>query len=592
MTSKELRSKFLEYFSSKGHEILPSSSLIPKNDPSVLLTTAGMQQFKKWFSGLEKPAYPRVVTVQKCIRIGDIEEVGDDTHLSFFEMLGNFSFKADYWKEEAIKWGIEFLKDELKIPFERIGFTYFSGDKLNSKDQESYEVFKKLGVPDKKIKPMGREDNFWGPTGDEGPCGPTVEIYIDGVEVWNHVFNEYYKTKDGKYKPLDVKGVDTGVGFERLLAVLGGVKSPYETDLFSDILAKISELSSKSNQTSQRIVADHLRAATFLLADGVVPSNLEKSYVLRRLIRRAVRHGRLLGIKESFCSEISEVVIEKFGDVYPELKKHQKFIFEELEKEENKFNKTIEQGLKIFEKRRLGGFGQIVFGGSQRGKKTEISGKEVFDLFQTHGFPLEMTKEIAKEKGFSVDENGFYKEYRKHQELSRISAEKKFKGGLASGGEMEMKYHTATHLLHAALKAVLGDRAKQAGSNITAERLRFDFTHPEKLMPQQISEVEDLVNAEIKKNQEVKVQELSVEEAKKAGAIGIFEQKYGEKVKVYSIGPSTNSTSSRQAGSGRPFSVEICGGPHVERTGVLGHFKITKEESSSAGVRRIKAVLE
>lgn len=592
MTSQELREKFIKFFESKGHKHLPSSSLIPDDDPSVLLTTAGMQQFKKWFSGVKKPKYPRVVTLQKCVRIGDIEEVGDSTHLSFFEMAGNFSFSSasaseqaqPYFKKEAIEWGIEFIQDELGISFDRISFTYFLGDREIKTDEESLKIFRDLKVPENKIKGMGREDNFWGPTGDEGPCGPTVEIYVDGVEVWNLVFNEYYRTREGKYEPLKTPGVDTGLGFERMLAILEKKNNFYDTEPFSGIISKIKELTKEEDQTSFRIIADHLRAAIFLLADGVLPSNLGEGYVLRRLIRRAIRYGRILGVEEDFTSKIAKVVINNYNKAYPELEKNREKIIEGLNKEEHKFFLTIEKGMKVFEKRK-GGFGAAAFGKAPfSGIEKVITGKEAFDLFQTYGFPLEITQEIAKEKGFKVDKKGFEEEFKKHQKFSRKGAEKKFKGGLATGGEQETKYHTATHLLHQALRTILGDHVKQAGSNITSERLRFDFTHPEKLTPEQIEEVENLVNEQIKAKLPVKCEEMSIEEAQKQGAIGLFEAKYGDKVKVYSIGPSTSS--------GQVFSKEICGGPHVKNTGELGHFKIIKEEASSAGVRRIKAVLE
>lgn len=568
ITSEQLRTKFLEFFQKKGHKVLPSSSLIPENDPSVLLTTAGMQQFKRWFSGIESADYARVTTSQKCVRIGDIEEVGDDTHFSFFEMLGNFSFggqNESYFKEESLKLGIDFIKNELNIDFSRVSFTYFKGDKETPADKESLEILQKLDIPKEKIKPMGRDDNFWGPTGEEGPCGPTVEIYVDGVEIWNHVFNEFYK-KDNKFTALKNKGVDTGAGLERVLSVLNNAKSPYETDLFSEILTKINSLAANDNKNSQRIVADHIKTAVFLLADGVLPSNLDKGYVLRRLIRRAIRHGKILEINKNFTTEIAKEVIKKMHKIYPELKQNEQFICSELRKEEEKFSLTLERGIKQFE---------------NLAKSTKLfTGKMVFDLFQTYGFPLEMTEELAIEKGIKIDKQGFEKEFTKHQELSRKGAEAKFKGGLAGTGEMETKYHTATHLLHKALQIVLGDHAKQSGSNITAERLRFDFTHPEKMTEEQIQETEKLVNEQIKAKLPVTLEVMSVKEARELGALGLFESKYGNEVKVYTIGDSK-----------KPFSVEICGGPHVKNTGELGTFKITKEESSSAGTRRIKAVL-
>lgn len=577
MTAKELREKFIKFFEEKGHKHLSGSSLIPKDDPSVLLTTAGMQQFKKWFSGIEKPQFSKVVTIQKCVRIDDIEEVGDDTHLSFFEMAGNFSFN-DYFKKEAIEWGIEFIK-ELGVSDDRISFTYFKSDKEIPEDKESLEILKNLKISPQKIKAMGKEDNFWGPTGDEGPCGPTVEIYVDGIEVWNLVFNQYYRTKDGKYENLKTPGVDTGLGFERMLTILENKKNLYETELFLPTLNKISDIGGVKRdriiQNYERIIADHLRAATFLLADGVLPSNLDKGYVLRRLIRRAIRYGKLVAIENKFIAQITEVIINNYKDTYLELEKNKNQIIEELNKEEEKFSKTLEKGLKYINDN---------IDSWKKFPGMKFIGGFSFYAFETYGFPPEMTLEEIKKHKKVVKQlnekdfwNHFYRRYREHQEKSRKGAEKKFKGGLATGGEVEIKYHTATHLLQQALRIILGDHIKQAGSNITSERLRFDFTHPEKLTLEQIEEVENLVNEQIKAKLEVKCEEMSVEDAKKEGATGLFEEKYGDKVKVYSIGN---------------FSKEICGGPHVKNTSELGNFKIIKEEASSAGVRRIKAILE
>jgi len=581
MTAQKLRENFIKFFELKGHKHLSSSSLIPEEDPSVLLTTAGMQQFKKWFTGVEKPRHRRVVTIQKCVRIDDIEEVGDNTHLSFFEMFGNFAFD-DYFKKEAIEWGIEFIRDELGIAMDRISFTYFEGSSELPEDTESYEILKSvLKVPVEKIKGMGKEDNFWGPTGDEGPCGPCVEVYVDGVEIWNLVFNQYYRTREGKYETLDANGVDTGLGFERMLAILNGKENFYETELFKRIISEIQKLAQKGDKKSERVIADHLRTATFLLADGVLPSNLDKGYVLRRLIRRAIRYGKILGIEEHFTTKIAKAVIEGYKEAYPELHKNKGMILAELQKEEDKFSEALEKGLKQFN--------EFVLNRDFDGKKRtgvawdsgELHGYDAFYLYQTYGFPKEMMQELCKENKVKFDDAGFELEFKKHQELSRKGAEKKFKGGLATGGEQETRYHTATHLLHQALKTILGDHVKQAGSNITSERLRFDFTHPEKMTPEQLEEVERLVNEQIKEKLPVNCEEMNVEEAKGRGAIGLFEAKYGEKVKVYTIGEPKKS-----------FSMEICGGPHVKNTEELGHFKIKKEEASSAGVRRIKAILE
>jgi len=582
MTTDEIRKKFLRFFEERGHKIMPSSSLIPKDDPSVLLTTAGMQQFKKWFSGAEKPHYPRVATIQKCVRTSDIEEVGDETHLTYFEMLGNFSF-GDYFKEEAIKWGYEFVSKELGVSDDRIYFSIFKGDSEVPRDDKSEKIIKSLG--NFKIEECGREDNFWGPTGSEGPCGPTVEIYVDDVEVWNLVFNEFYMQPDKVLLPLESKGVDTGAGLERISQVINNHKSVFETDEFIQIMEFVCAKMGKKSQKTERIITDHLRTATFLLADGVRPSNLDRGYVLRRLIRRAVRYGKIVGISESnMCSKIAEKVIEIYKNNYSELESEKNKIISELDIEEEKFSKSLDVGLKEFEKLRIqGGMGQVVSGGAY--KKPAISGREAFRLFATYSFPFEMIQEEAEKKGYDVDQAGFEKEFEKHQEVSRAGMDKKFVGGLANKEDPQViKYHTAAHLTLAAMREILSDSVHQKGSNITAERLRFDFSWPEKLTDEQKKQIEDWVNDKISHNLPVSCEEMSVDEAKKAGAEGEFSAKYGDKVKVYSIGPST--------GSGQAISKEICGGPHVENTSELGHFKITKEESSSAGVRRIKAVLE
>lgn len=562
MTVNEIREKFLKYFEEKGHKIVPSSSLIPKDDPSVLLTTAGMQQFKKWFSGAEKPEYERAASIQKCVRTGDIDEVGDETHLTFFEMLGNFSF-GDYFKEDAIKWGLEFVEKELSVDRSRIWVSIFKGDNEVPRDDESEKVWKSLGITD--IREFGRKDNFWGPTGDEGPCGPTTEIYVDDIEVWNMVFNEYYMQADGILTPLESKGVDTGAGLERIAATLNKKESVYDTDEFSQIVEEIEAKTGVKDKRELRIVADHVRTAVFLLADGVRPSNLDKGYVLRRIIRRAVRYIQKGGNTEQhMCSRIAKKVVDVYKPNYPNLETEESKIISELDLEEGKFMAVIENGTKKIE--------ELV----KRGK--EITGKEAFDLFQSYGFPFEMTKEIAEEAGVKIDQAGFEAEFEKHQEVSRAGLEKKFAGGLADKEDPQViKYHTAAHLLLAALRSVLGDHVHQKGSNITAERLRFDFSQPEKLTDEEKKKVEDWVNEKIKAGIPVSCDEMSVDEAKKSGAEGEFTAKYGEKVKVYTIGDA---------------SKEICGGPHVENTSELGHFKIKKEESSSAGVRRVKAVLE
>lgn len=545
---------------------MPSSSLVPDGDPSVLFTTAGMQQFKPYYLGKKNAMDDfkslNTVSSQKCIRTSDIEEVGDISHLTFFEMLGNFSF-GGYFKEEAIKYAYEFIVNELGLEIDYV--TVFAGDDNVPFDAESYEIWKDF-VPEDKIKKFGKEDNFWGPTGKEGPCGPTTEIYVNGIEVWNLVFNEYYCWEDGKLDPLPQKGVDTGMGLERLAMMVGKTPTIFETDLFGHIIKEIEEVSGISYFDSGyekvfRIIADHIKASVFILSDGVAPSNSERGYVLRRLIRRAVRHLKILNIESSFMVKVAKIVIENYKDAYPYLAEKEREIISELKAEEERFEKTLKEGLKQFEKF------------STRG----ISGHDAFVLFSTYGFPLEETLEVAKEKGVKVDEAGFREEFERHQEISRAGMEKKFKGGLSGASTEETRLHTATHLLHKALREVLGEHVSQKGSNITTERLRFDFSHAEKMTPEELKKVENLVNQKINEKLPVVVEEMTVEEAKEKGAIGIFTDKYEEKIKVYSMGD---------------FSKEICGGPHASNTGELGHFKIKKEEATSAGVRRIKAVLE
>jgi len=580
MTSLELRKKYLEFFKEKGHAVISGAPLIPEHDPTVLFTTAGMHPLVPYLLGENHPAGKRLVNVQKCIRTSDINEVGDDVHLTFFEMLGNWSL-GDYWKKEAIKWSFEFLTKYLNIPIEKLAVSCFMGDNDVQKDEESARVWKSLGIPDERIYFFDRKNNWWGPAGETGPCGPDTEMFYwtgegeppdlitgdnkeEWVEIWNDVFMEYNKTPEGKYETLKQKNVDTGMGIERTVAVLNNLNNVFEIDTFAFIIQKIEEISGlkyeEKNAKAFRIIADHIKASVFILAEGLEPSNVERGYVLRRLIRRTVRYGKQLGINEIFIFKVADAVIDIYRDVYPELKEKKDFIEEQLVKEEEKFTDTLERGLREF--------GKL--------SKNGISGKEAFDLYQTYGFPLEITVELAKEKGVVVDEKEFNKELAKHQELSRTATVGTFKSGLADHSEQVIKYHTAAHLMLAALRKVLGGHVSQKGSNITSERLRFDFSHPEKMTSEQIKNVEDMVNEKIQEDLPVKIEEMSLEEAKKQGAMGVFESKYGEKVKVYSIGD---------------FSKEICGGPHIEHTGVLGKFKITKEESSSAGVRRIKAVL-
>lgn len=606
MNSSELRQKYLSYFKEHGHAVISSASLIPENDPTVLFTTAGMHPLVPFLLGEKHPAGNRLTDAQKCIRTGDIEEVGDTTHHTFFEMMGNWSL-GDYFKKESINFSWEFLTDSkwLGLDKNRLAVSVFKGDEDAPFDEEAYglwsEIFKANGLPLERIAKLPKKNNWWGPAGTTGPCGPDTEIFywvgdasqVPGsfnddndlwVEIWNNVFMEYNKNMAGKFEPLVQKNVDTGLGLERVLAVMNGLGDNYQTDLFINIIREIEKLSGrKYGETMEitramRIVADHLKAATFIIGDprGVTPSNTDQGYIVRRLIRRAIRYGRQLGIKQDlWIKEIAAIVIADYRLVYPELETNRAFIIDNLTKEEEKFNRTLEKGLVEFNK--LTG--------------DKIGGEEAFKLYQSYGFPLEITEELAKEKNMTVDRAGFESELHKHQELSRTAAAGKFKGGLADAGEETVKLHTAAHLLLAALRRVLGNHVVQKGANITPERLRLDFSHPEKMTPDQIKQVEDLVNGAIQSDFKVICEELTLEEAKKRGAMGVFDSKYGEKVKVYTVchlgeGHNLSPESLKTA-----FSQEICGGPHVDNTRILGHFSIQKEEASSAGVRRIKAVL-
>ena len=586
MLAKEIRQKYLEFFKQKDHTVIPSAPLLPENDPTVLFTTAGMHPLVPFLLGEPHPGGKRLVNFQKCIRTGDIDEVGDDTHLTFFEMLGNWSL-GDYFKEEAIKLSFEFLTDKkwLNIPLEKLAISVFKGDKDAPVDSEAAKIWKELGIPEHKIVYLPKSENWWGPAGQTGPCGPDTEMFYwvgskdnppedsnpendedNWVEMWNDVFMQYNKTADGKYEPLKQKNVDTGLGLERVAAVLQGKKTVYDTELFQPIIEKIKTLASVSyeeNPISYRIVADHLRAASMMAGDGVKPSNVDQGYVMRRLMRSAIRHGKLLGIEQDFTAELAKKVIYTLSDIYPELK-NEEAILNVLQHEEEQFRKTIHHGLKEFEKL------------MNKITNNTIHGADAFHLYDTYGFPIEMTEELARERGLKVDREGFNKAFEKHQELSRAGAEQKFAGGLQDQSEATTKLHTATHLLHAGLRKVLGDHVEQKGSNITAERLRFDFSHPDKLTPEQIEAVEKYVNDAIASDTKVSFETMGVEEAKKSNAIGLFAGRYGDKVKVYTM---------------EPWSKEICGGPHVEHLGELGKFKIKKEQSSSAGIRRIKAVL-
>ena len=589
MNAKELRKKYIDFFKRHNHVEISTSSLIPENDPSVLFTTAGMHPLVPYLLGEKHPEGTRLTDVQKCLRTGDIDEVGDTSHLTFFEMLGNWSL-GDYFKKESITMSYEFLTKELGIPAEKISVTCFEGDDKIPRDLETAQIWNELGIDKDRIYFYGTGENWWGPAGQTGPCGPDTEIFYDTgkepcspecgpscncgkyLEIWNNVFMAYNKDKDGNYTELKQKNVDTGLGLERVLSIMNGNTSVYDTELFEGIIGKIEEISGKKYDENTardfRIIADHLRAATFVLGDdkAVTPSNVDQGYVLRRLIRRTSRELRKLGVETSKMKDISEVIIDQYQDVYPELGRNREFILSELEKEEQTFNKTLDRGLKAAEK---------IF--DLIGDDPVLSGGLAFKLYDTFGFPIELTQELAAERGKSVDVEGFNNKYREHQEKSRQGAAQKFKGGLADQSEETTKLHTTTHLLNAALRKVLGDTVYQKGSNINPERLRFDFSFDRKLTPEELQEVTRLVNEAIDSELPVICEEMTVEEAKKQGAIGVFDEKYGDKVKVYSIGD---------------FSKEICGGPHVSNTSELGRFRILKEQSSSAGVRRIKAKLE
>jgi len=562
MSSKELRKKFLDFFKNKDHNIVKSSSLLP-NDSSVLFTTAGMQQFKEYYLDKKSPYGNKVASCQKCFRTSDIEEVGDERHLTFFEMLGNFSF-GDYFKKEAIYFAKEFL-DTLNLKIDYV--TVFEGDGEIQKDVDSYNVWKELGFSEEKNNLIfkGRDENFWGPTGEEGPCGPTTEIYINGIEIWNLVFNEYFQDKNKKLTLLKKKGVDTGMGLERLSMIVQNKPTIFETDLFLPIIKEIENqfnLKYENNNYYFRIIADHIKSAVFLISENIYPSNIERGYILRRLIRRAIRYGKLMNLPSGFLLPLAKKVIEIYKDVYCEIKLSENNILTVILNEEEKFEKTLNKGLKQFEK---------------IAEKKEITGEEAFHLYDTYGFPIELTKELADEKNIKVDIGGFYNFFKKHQEVSRKGVEAKF-GGIGKNADYNAtRLHTATHLLQSALREVLGESVRQMGSDINSFRLRFDFSFPRKLTNEEIQKIEGIVNQKIKEDLEVKREEMSYEKAIRSGALSFFKEKYPPKVSVYSIGD---------------FSKEICAGPHVKKTSELKKFKIIKEESSGANIRRIRAVLE
>ena len=570
ITRKELIKKYIEFFKSKNHREIPNSSLIPENDPTVLFTTAGMHPLVPFLLGEKHPLGKRLCNVQKCIRTGDIDEVGDESHHTFFEMLGNWSL-GDYWKKEVIQWSFEFLTEILKIPKEKISVTCFAGDKDSPKDEESAKIWESLGIKKEKIKFNGKNDNWWGPAGKTGPCGPDTEMFVNGVEIWNDVLMQYIKNEKGKYSEAKQKNIDTGMGVERTIAFLNNIEDNYLTEVWISLIKEIEKISGKEyskeeNKKPMRIIADHIKASVFIIAEGVIPGNSEQGYVLRRLIRRAIRYGKKIGM-QNFLEKITEPVFEIYSD-YNHLKKNKNHILEEIKKEEEKFNETLEKGLKIIEK--------IIK------EKKDVKCEDVFLLYQSYGFPIEMTEEIAVERGIKIDKKGFEEKCKLHQELSRTSSSGKFKSGLADNSEATTKLHTATHLLLQALKIVLKDEGIiQKGSNITPERIRFDFSFQRKLTEDEIKKTEDLVNSQIQNSCEVIREEIPLGKAKEQGACGIFEKKYAEIVSVYTVKKGE-----------KVFSKEICTGPHVKNTCELGKFKIIKEESVSAGVRRIKAILE
>ena len=584
MKAIEIRNKYLNFFKAHGHTIIPSAPLIPENDPSVLFTTAGMQPLVPYLLGEKHPSGTRLTDYQKCVRTNDIEEVGDNRHLTYFEMLGNWSL-GDYFKEESIQMSFDFLTKELQIPVEKLSVTVFAGDEDCPRDTVAAECWKKAGILDGHIYYYGKDDNWW-IAGEEGPCGPDTEMFYDTgkpacgpdcqpscdcgkyVEIWNNVFMEYFKDKEGNYSKLSQRNVDTGLGLERMTMLLQGKETPFDTELFKPVMDKLSELQKIDNIESRRIIAEHLRSSMMIIADGGRPSNVDRGYILRRLIRRMVRHMNKLQINLDEISTLIDINVENLKEMYPELEKNAETIKNVIIEEKDKFVKTLAHGEKEFEKE---------MNRAKQSGKDKIEGKVVFKLYDTYGFPPEVTSELAKENGMTVDMKEFDELFKAHQEKSRLGSEQKFKGGLAEQNDTTIAYHTATHLLNAALKVVLGPETHQRGSNITTERMRFDFNCDHKLTDEEKQKAEDLVNEWIKEALPVTVEEMSKEEAVKSGAECMFIEKYPDIVTVYSIGN---------------VSKELCGGPHVKNTSEIGKFKIKKEEASSAGVRRIKAVIE
>lgn len=584
MKAIEIRNKYLNFFKRHGHSVIPSAPLIPENDPSVLFTTAGMQPLVPYLLGEKHPEGTRLTDFQKCVRTNDINEVGDNRHLTYFEMLGNWSL-GDYFKEESVAMSYEFLTKELGIPAEKISVTCFAGDEDCPKDTVTAECWKKAGIPEERIYFFGKDDNWW-IAGEEGPCGPDTEMFYDTgkekcsegcnpscgcgkyVEIWNNVFMEYLKTSDGKYQKLKQQNVDTGLGLERMAMLLQGKKTPFEIEIFKPVMDKLEELEKVDDIASRRIVAEHLRSSMMIILDGGIPSNVDRGYILRRLIRRMTRRLRKLQIDTNQISTLIDISIDAQKELYPELETNKERIKTVIIEEINKFEKTLERGEREFNK---------IVNKLKAENKDTISGQDLFTLYETYGFPPEVTQDLAEEQGIKIDNTEFDRLFKEHQEKSRIGSEQKFKGGLSGNGEMETKYHTATHLLNAALKQVIGKDVHQKGSNITPERMRFDFSCDHKLTEEEKKQVEDLVNKWINEDLPVKIEEMSKEDAIKSGAECMFIEKYPDIVTVYSIGD---------------VSKELCGGPHVKNTKVLGTFKIKKEEACSAGVRRIKAILE
>ena len=584
MKAIEIRNKYLNFFKNNGHAIIPSAPLIPENDPSVLFTTAGMQPLVPYLLGEKHPEGERLVDYQKCVRTNDIEEVGDNRHLTYFEMLGNWSL-GNYFKEESVKMSYEFLTKELQIPAEKISVTCFAGDEDCPRDEETATYWKNVGIPEERIYYFGKDDNWW-IAGEEGPCGPDTEMFYDTgkekcseecnpscdcgkyVEIWNNVFMEYFKDKDGKYTKLKQQNVDTGLGLERMAMLLQGKETPFETEIFAPIMKKLEELQNVDSIESRRIIAEHLRSSMMITCDGGRPSNSDRGYILRRLIRRMIRHMNKLQINLEELSTLIDINVENLKDMYTALDTNKEIIKTVILEERDKFVKTLTKGEKEFLKE----IEEV-----KKQGKNKIEGKVVFRLYDTYGFPPEVTEELATENGMEIDKKEFERLFKEHQEKSRAGAEQKFKGGLASTGEMETKYHTATHLLNAALRVILGSHVHQKGSNITGERMRFDFSHDAKMTDEEKQKTEELVNKWIQEGIQVEHMEMKKDEAIKQGAEAMFIEKYGDIVSVYKIGD---------------ISIELCGGPHVTNTSELGHFKIKKEESSSSGVRRIKAILE